>query len=201
MAALGELLFYSGFRRPSLSDALRYNLENGVPKAVDALLDSNFQTKNDAQLGVEIVSKCQANALVLKLDHARGGASEILLNYESRWGERAQVKGLRITKEIPFDGDAALWQLQPSAYDLNPPRAEIRSSKVILGMDVPETQSEDAISYIEETIRKIGNYIERQAQEIADHNSQLPQAAAQAIARRRATLSKVDNIAKRLTGH
>lgn len=201
MAVLGELLFYSGFRRPALSDALRHNLENEVPKAVHALRDTDFQTKDDAQLVVEIVSKCQANALVLKLDQARGGALEILLNYENSWGERAQVKGLRITKEIPFDGDAPLWQLQPSTYDLNPPRGEVRSSKVILGMDVPEEQSEEAVSHIEDAIRTIGNYIERQAKEISDHNSALPGAAAQAIARRRATLSKVDDIAKRLTGN
>ncbi len=200
MAVIGELLFYSGFRRATLSDALRHNLQNNVSAEVERLSDAVFQQKSDEELVAQIVERCKANPLVLQLDKAQGGAEPRRLDVQDVFGDRATVNGLRITKAIPFEGDAALFQLQPDTSDLSPPRGEVHGNRVLIGMDVRESESERAIRYIEETVADIQKYIAWQADAITQHNATVPGAALAAVQRRRATLGKASDIAKRLSG-
>lgn len=200
MAVIGELLFYSGFRRATLSDALRHNLHTNVSAEVERLSDAVFQQKSDEELVAQIVEGCKANPLVLKLENAQGGAEPRRLDVQDVFGGRATVNGLRITKAIPFEGDAALFELQPDTFDMNPPRGEVRGNRVIVGMVVRENESENAIRYIEETVADIEKYIGRQAEAIAQHNAAVPGTALAAIQRRRATLGKASEIASRLSG-
>jgi hypothetical protein len=51
-------------------------------------------------------------------------------------GETGRIKGLRVTKVIPFEGEAVLFNLQPSSSDLYPPRGVVQGTNLTLGMDV-----------------------------------------------------------------
>ena len=200
MAVLGDLLFFSGRQEPSLDDKLRHNLQIGLPRAVERLPQADFRAKTDDQLASEVAASCSVSGLALKLDKSKGDARPVRFEHQNNWGERAHISGLRITKEVPFEGDVALWKLRPSNWDTNPPRGEIVGSAVVIGMEVPESEGEQAVQHIERTLQQIAVYIEWQSKQIADHNAALPQAAATAIAQRRATFAKADDIAKRLSG-
>jgi len=200
MAVIGELLFWSGMRRPALSDTLRHNLQTNVPKEVEKLSSSLLQEKSDEDLVAMIVTRCQANPLVLELAGATGSAQPQPITIRDVFGDQITVNGLRIIQSIPFRGDAALFELQPNTWDTSPPRGEVRGSKVVIGMEVAESRSEDAIRYIEETRADLQKYIDWQAPTIAEHNAAIPAAALAAIQRRRTILGKASDIASRLSG-
>jgi hypothetical protein len=200
MAVIGELLFYSGFKRASLSDVLRHSLENVVPSQVDGLPNEEFSRKSDQEWIALVEERCRVNPLVLKLDESQGGAEPTRVTVTDVFHDQVTVDGLRITKSIPFDGDAELFGLQPNTFDLNPPRGEVRGNRVVVGTEVAASRTEDAMRYIEEMQAGIETNIERQAQAIAEHNTVLPSTIAQAVKRRRSTLDQASDIAQRLSG-
>jgi hypothetical protein len=201
MTVIGELFFYAGFgKRPALSDALRHNLEKNVRSEVDGLSDSVFAKQTDAELIETIVEKCRAHPIILKVENATGDAKPIKLTMEDRFHGQVAVDGLRVTKTIPFEGDAVLFELQPDQYDLSPPRGTVRGQSVTVGMDVRQAQGEDVVRYIEESVSDIQTYIGRQAAAIEAHNASLPGVASEMIQRRRAVLGAASDIASRLTG-
>jgi hypothetical protein len=201
MGVIGELLFFSGFRRASLSDVLRHNLQQVVADAVERLPASDFGAKADAELAAAVAASCKVEPLQLQLEKAEGGAEPTQLTVQDRFfGGSATVQGLEITKSIPFAGDAELFELQPNQFDMNPPRGEVRGDRLVIGMTVRQQAAEEAIRYIEDTVRDVEKYIGWQADVIADHNAQLTGAALAAVQRRRATLSTASDIAKRLSG-
>ena len=199
MSVVGDLLFYSG-QGPGLSDVLRYNLETEVPAKVDRLPASDFDSKSDEELAAAIVEHAKAQPLSLRLDEADGSVTEKAVTVQDVFSGTVTVPGLRVTKIVPFDGEAQFFKLQPNTWDMNPPRGEVRGNKLIVGMDIRESESEAAVQYIEQTLANVQKCIGRQAGQIDEYNAQLPRVAAAAIQRRRASLGKASDLAARLRG-
>lgn len=201
MAVLGNLFFYAGFgKRATLADALSNSLDSGVRAEVDRLNGSDFSSHDDAVLVDKIVDKCRVEPIVLKLDEAVGDAGHIKITVNDHFGGQVSVDGLRVTKTIPFSGDAVLFELQPDQSGLNPPRGTVLGQNVIIGMEVRQSQGEEAVRYIEETLSEIETCIGRQAPAIETHNAALPSAALKHIQRRRTTFGAASDIASRLSG-
>jgi hypothetical protein len=199
MSVIGDLLFYSG-RGPGLSDVLRHNLEKEVPAKVDRIPASQFETQTDEELTAMIVEQAKAEPLSLRLDEADGDVTEKSVTVQDVFGGTATIPGLRVTKVVPFDGEEQFFKLQPNTWDMNPPRGEVRGHKLIVGMEVRESESESAVQYIEQTIARVQEHIGRQQGQIDEHNAQLPGVAAAAIQRRRGSLGKASDLAARLRG-
>ena len=199
MSVIGDLLFYSG-RGPGLSDVLRHNLEKEVPAKVDRIPASQFEAQTDEQLTAMIVEQAKAEPLSLRLDEADGDVTEKSVTVQDVFGGSAKIPGLRVTKVVPFDGEEQFFKLQPNTWDMNPPRGEVRGHKLIVGMEVRESESESAVQYIEQTIARVQEHIGRQQGQIDEHNAQLPGVAAAAIQRRRESLGKASDLAARLRG-
>ena len=201
MSVIGDLLFYSGFgRRPGLADQLRATQDSGLRKAVDGLSVSDFASRSDEELLLSVVEKCAVSPLNLDLAGAKGDVTETSLQRQNLWGETGTIKGLKVTKIIPFTGEAALFELQPSSSDLNPPRGTVRGKAVIVGMEVAEQETDAAVRYIDETVASLQQYIGWQLDAITQHNASLPGLARALIAERRARLSKASDLASRLGG-
>lgn len=199
MSVIGNLLFYSG-QGPGLSDVLRHNLEKEVPAKVDHIPASDFESKSDEELMSAIVDQAKAEPLALRLDEAEGDVTEKSVTVRDVFGDTVVIPGLRVTKVVPFDGEAQLFKLQPNTWDMNPPRGEVQGQKLIVGMEVRESESESAVQYIEQTIARVQEHIGRQQGQIDEHNAQLSGVAAAAIQRRRASVGKASDLAARLRG-
>lgn len=201
MTVIGELLFYSGFGRWSdLADQLRATQESGMRTAVDRLSASDFGNFSDVELVTGVVEKCVVAPLSLDLAGATGDVTETSLQRQNLWGETDTVKGLKVTKVIPFEGEAVLFELQPSSSNLNPPRGIVRGKTVIVGMEVAEYETDAAVRYIDEMVASLQQYIGWQSDAIAQHNASLPALACALIAERRARLSRASDLASRLGG-
>jgi hypothetical protein len=199
MSVIGNLLFYSG-RGPGLSDVLRYNLEEEVPAKVDRIPAPDFESRSDEELTLAIVEQAKAEPLTLRLGEAEGDVTARSVTVQDVFGDMAAIPGLRVTKVVPFDGEAQLFKLQPNTWDMNPPRGEVQGQKLIVGMEVRESESESAVQYIEQTIARVQEHIGRQQGQIDEHNAQLPGVSTAAIQRRRASVGKASDLAARLRG-
>lgn len=200
MAVIGDLLFWSGRGRPDLSDILRHNLQHEVAAKVDRLPASDFETKTDEELTAHVTEECKAEPLGLRLGEADADVQNTQVTVRDYFHDTARVPGMRVTKIVPFDGEAVFFKATPNSWDTNPPRGEVRGQNLIVGMEVRESESEAAVQYIEQTLASVQEYIDRQQRQIEEHNQQLPGVAAKAIQRRRASLGKASDLAARLKG-
>jgi hypothetical protein len=200
MGVIGEILFFSKRGRADLSDVLRHNLEKEVPNKVEKLPASHFEAKPDEELIAAVVKECQAEPLVLRLGEADADVKERSVTVRDVFGDTVTVPGLRVAKTVPFDGEAAFFNLQPSSWDMNPPYGEVRGGTLSVGMEVRESESEAAMKHIEDMLAKVQVNIDRQMGQIDEHNRQLPGVVAAAIQRRRASLGKASDLAARLRG-
>lgn len=195
---IGELLFFTGWNKPSLSDALRGQISAALPKAVDQIPEAEFSSRTDQELLDQVLADVRIEPLSLDLDAAKPEAKEIQVDAQNLWGERGRVPGLRITKTIPFSGDRELWKLYPDQFDMNPPRGDIRSNTLILGMEVREHESDAAVAHIQNTLAQIQTYTERQAGIIETYNGELPAHILPLIQARRGRLSKAASVLDKL---
>lgn len=195
---IGEPLFFTGWNKPSLSDALRGQISSALPKAVDQLAAAEFGGRSDTELVELVLTNVRVEPLKLDLEAATADAKEIQIEAQNVWGERGRVPGLRVTKTVPFSGDRELWKLYPDEFDMNPPRGEIRSNTLVVGMEVREHESDQAVTHIQNTLTKIQSDIDRQTRLIEAYNRELPSHILPLIQARRSRLSKAADVLDKL---
>lgn len=201
MAVVGELLFY---RRDQfdLDTALRGQIES-LRQRVDKLPDRFFADKSDDEIADIIAKEAAIKPLDVDFAAARPSVEETQVEVNDRFGfERGptRVPALRATNTIPFKGDANLWRLRTNPFDMNPPHGEVRGGNLTVGITLPAQQAEGAAAHIEDTIKRIQEYLARQVDQIEKHNAGIAGAAIQAIKLRRQRLGSAADLLKKLGG-
>jgi hypothetical protein len=199
MAVVGDILFYRQ-DQIDLDTVLRNQGNAGVRKLVEKLPDSAFAKHSDDELVAQVFAKAHIAPLTLALEAAKTKVQEVTVDTRNIFGDFAQVKGLSATKEIPFTGEEDLWHLRPSSFDLNPPRGEVGGKTIVVGIEVTEDQSDQAVAYVADTIKKIQENIERQNVQIKPFNDSLPSLIHPVVQQRRARLGKAADLLKKLQG-
>jgi hypothetical protein len=199
MAVLGELLFW---RRDGvdLDGVLRHQGDAGVRQAVEALTEGEMTTASDDVLVQRLLTKTEVVPLAVAFEKGEAQVAEITVDTQSEFGGRIRIKGLRATKTFPFTGDADLWHLKTNPYDLNPPRGIVDRRVVTVGIEVRDHEGNQAAAYIEESIARIKEYMQRQETQIAGFKSRLPSLILPVIHRRRQTLGKAADLLNKLQG-
>jgi hypothetical protein len=201
MTVLGDLLFY---RRDQvdLDLMLRHQVEL-LRQKVDALPDAFFAQKTDEEISVHVAKEATVEPLQVDFANAVAAVHEVQVERRDDYGfdrSRVRVPGLQATKTIPFKGDKALWHLRTNPWDMNPPHGEVRADTVAVGISVPVHAADQAASYIDETLAKIPEYLQRQKVQIDAHNSRLPGHAMQWVKVRRGRQSQASDLLKKLGG-
>lgn len=98
------------------------------------------------------------------------------------------VNGSEVEVEIPFEGDPEVFKIQPTSYDLNPPRAVIRGQ--LLGFSVTGTNlnADGVRAEIDGRIKSIQAYLNTLVANAAGLNGRLEGEARSAIEVRRTKL-------------
>lgn len=200
MATIGNLLFFTGWNRPSLDDALRHSFVSQAQDEVNKFQPRDFADRTDEEIVDAVAAKLRVEPLALDLGNAQVDVKDTTISVRDHWDGTVKIAGLRVTKRIPFTGDKELWRLYANSFSTNPPRGEVRQKEVVVGMEVRAEQSDDAVRYIEETITEISEYIENQRQPIAVFNASLPDRLMPMVSARRAHLDKADDIRRKLGG-
>jgi hypothetical protein len=199
MAVLGDLLFH---RRDGvdLDTKLRHQGDAGIRKLVEQLPESDFTTASDDTLTARIVSEATIHPLQVSLDAGEPHVEAVTMRVRTMFGDQIQVKGLRATKSFPFTGDRTLWYLRTNSYDFNPPHGTIDQRNLVLGIEVQEHEGDQAAAHIENSIRVIKEWLQRQEAQIAAFNASLPARVLPLVQQRRGRLGRATDLLKRLQG-
>jgi len=98
------------------------------------------------------------------------------------------VPGERIEVRVPFEGDAELFYAKANTFSLNPPRAIIEASELVMRYDTPSDQPRDVRPLVDQTLAEIEQHLDWQRPMIDAHNAALATSAEQAIQQRRTRL-------------
>lgn len=98
------------------------------------------------------------------------------------------VPGTEVEVEIPFNGGAEVFRVQPTSYTMNPPRAEVRPNALVLRISGTDLSAEGVQQSINQTINDIQSYLSTLRTNAAGLNQQLFQRAKTAIESRRQKL-------------
>lgn len=110
-------------------DARRQHVAGTAEKA-DSISDHRILETDAAALVAEIVQQGSVTVPVLKRDDITYDRKEITEEATNVWGERGTRKRSVIVFEVPFEGDAEIFRIQPSTYNMNPPRAKVAKSSL-----------------------------------------------------------------------
>ena len=199
MTVLGELLFW---RRDNvdLDAMLRHQGDAGVRLVVEAVAEQVVTTESDDTLVERVLAKTRIAPLEVEFDDGKANVAETMVDITTMFGERVRVKGLRATKAFPFTGQIDLWHLRTNPYDMNPPRGTVDHSLLTVGMEVQDHDGDQVAAHIEDSVRRIKEYLQRQEAQITAFNARLPSLILPMIQRRRQTLSKASDLLKKLQG-
>jgi hypothetical protein len=100
----------------------------------------------------------------------------------------AMVPGERVEVRIPFEGEAELFYAKANTSTMNPPRAVIEKSELVLRYESPADKPQDIRPLVDRTLADIEQHLGWQRGMIDTHNNSLPGAAEQAIQQRRERL-------------
>lgn len=97
----------------------------------------------------------------------------------------AYITGTRITYYVPFDGDPELFRYQPSTHQLNPPRAQIQGTELLLQYETTNHNPES----IDAGFRRELGYLKQESEylrhDLHPYNVSLKGAASQRIETRK----------------
>jgi hypothetical protein len=202
MAVLGDLLFY---RRDQvdLDHVLRHQVEL-LRQKVDALPDTFFAQKTDEEIANHIATEAAIEPLQVDFANAVAAVREVQVERRDDFGfdrgRGVHVPGLQATKTIRFKGDKALWHLRTNPFNMNPPHGDVRADTVVVGISVPAHAADEAARYIDETLARIPEYLQRQKAQIDAHNAGLARQAMQWVTVRRGRLSQASDLLEKLGG-
>ncbi|WP_396616288.1 hypothetical protein ACHZ97_00670 [Lysobacter soli] len=153
----------------------------------DRLLNTSI-----ADLMAHMVEKYQIDVPVLEESEIVVGQYETkidvsqdpfrLINDRSR---PCYVAGSRIDVEIPFTGEAAAFEIRPSTYSLNPPRAKVQGSMVTFSIAGTSLDPNAVRNEIQQMVGNISGYLANLRANVEALNRQLPNEARRAIEARR----------------
>jgi len=103
-------------------------------------------------------------------------------------GERAVVKGTQLDIAIPYEGDPALWGIQPSRFTLSGyPEIEIRDELIVMSISFADDSADSAglRSRIDKSIESLADAVNNLKRDVENHNKSAPQEIKSAIERKR----------------
>lgn len=98
------------------------------------------------------------------------------------------IPGTSVTVAVPFDGDANLFQYQPSTYTLNPPHGDIANQAVHLTYVQTENDPAALRRMIDADLQRVMTHVTRITADVTAYNNGLPQTVRQMVSGRKARL-------------
>ena len=106
------------------------------------------------------------------------------------------VGGTRHVVHVPFSGDPEVFFLKPSSFTLNPPRAAISGSDLLVVVEYPNDAPQDIAGQVDGTVTAVQQWLGFAANDANGHNGRLRNEAVAAIERRRVQIrAKQERIA------
>jgi hypothetical protein len=113
--------------------------------------------------------------------------------YNMRSGP-THVVGTEVVVEVPFAGDAAMFKVQPSTYNSNPPQGEVRGNMLIFTHWTDNPKADQVRAQVDKWLAAVKQHLQWQRDTFAGFNGSLASLARTSIARRRDKLLANQNL-------
>jgi hypothetical protein len=178
------------FNNASIHDVIE-NQKRQLADAASKLTPQELQ-KDDAELIEMLVRKYDAQIPVLHEDGIEVEEEEVKIDVSGDpnriFFDRSEphyVVGSRITVHVPFTGDGGFFNVQPSTFNMNPPRGRVDGKELLLNFEVVVERKASVKSEIDSTLRDIKEYLGWLSPSAAQLTEALRTVAGQALAKRR----------------
>ncbi len=177
-----DLLFNGGY----LSDALRTQGQK-MRDEINSLDENRILNTSEEDLCNYFIEKYKVEAL--QIDELQIQAdyddAEIDVSYRWDYGRTQSVTGTSITFYIPFTGDPSLFELQPSHFNFNPPRADVGDSEIEMIYERTTSEAAQIESEFKSELANLKNYLKWVEGDVTSFNSSIRETASEGIKARR----------------
>lgn len=187
MARYGEdeLLFYS----KGDSFGARRVQEQAVKDGVAGMSENQILNSSMEDLVNFIYDKFIINVPVLDLEHAEVSQNESQVMVQSwRTEQPIAMPGTVVTLEVPYEGDEILFYIRASTWGMNPPRAFVNKSHLILRQSGTNLNGEQVQAAFDQTIAIIEENLARLRSDFDEFNGRLKSVARELIEARKVKL-------------
>lgn len=171
-------------------------------QAVDQIDGNRLLNTSVEDLVTYFYDKFKINGLNLRLDHAHVDQREAEIEYRDPFSDygfgggrgNRTVTGTLVELTVPFEGDKALFEIQPNTSNLNPPRAIVTDHTILFQVTGRQLSSEQVRQQLDAVTAATKEYIQWQKPSVDGFNSQLPDRLRQRIEMRKAKLLQDRNL-------
>lgn len=110
------------------------------------------------------------------------------------WNSSPYIKGTEITVHVPFRGDPNIFEVQPTTYNLNPPRGQVDGNEIWLIYTRTDNNAAAVTTEYQRDVQQIKQYLEWLGTSVADFNGRVGQQVQNLISRRRQQLADVESM-------
>lgn len=177
-----------------------------LAEAIGGLAPSQLLASDIAQVCAHFVGEFKLTPIVILRESIELiDPVEVEVERNSDFGGRFVRKELEFRFEIPFEGDASLFRLQPSTFTLNPPRGRIERERLVFCHRRADRDGEAIKRALDEFLSSVSQSVSWQRPQIDSWNQALPGLVQQLVSSRRDKLiadrKLVDNLGFKVRRH
>lgn len=177
------------------------NQRNTLAKEIDGIAGDRLLNSSIEDLCDYFERKFRIDVPTLKPDDIVADQRETKIDvsgdprrYFSNPGQPFYVSGTTIEISLPFEGDSEVFKVQPTSFNLSPPRAEIKNQKIIITVEGTDLSADQVRNEVNCTVSEIESYLVTLRTNAEGLNSQIRSLARTAIEQRRSKLLKDRNL-------
>jgi hypothetical protein len=169
--------------------------EEAVRDSIAKMSESQILNSSIEDLVNFVYDKFIINVPVLELDNAQVSQQEAQVLVQGWRNERpVSVPGTMVTLEVPYHGDEILFHIRASTWGMNPPRAIVTKSHVIVRQSGTDLSGDQVQAEFDRTIANIEQNLERLRSDFNEFNDRLKGTAREQIEARRGKLLANQNL-------
>ena len=185
-----DLLFYGGDLRSVLAGH-----EQAFSKEIGSLSEDRVLNTSPDDLCDYFVEKYKVEPIVINESGIEVDYGDAQIDISQRFAyavhDRSRpvhVTGTRITFFVPFSGDPDLFKWQPSTFNFNPPRGDVRGNELVFIYDRTAQDAPNIRNDFEREKQNVEQYLSWITSDVEQFNSTIRHKASQQIAIRREKL-------------
>lgn len=141
---------------------------DAIDQEVDAYHADKLLNTSDDALVDYFVRKYRLDVPELQVDKIIADQNEVQIDvsgdsmrYISDRSRPFFIKGTQIEVEIPFDGEAEFFRIQPSTFSMSPPSGKVRGDRLVLGIRGDNLEGDQIRQFIDRAIAEIQQNLSR----------------------------------------
>lgn len=174
------------FSNRDLSDVLE-STANAAVADVESWDEEQLLSQSETEIVNYLEGKHSVRCPVLRMDDIEVNQVDFQMQVQGSM-RMIGVPATRVVVHIPYDGESVFFELKPSSFTFNPPRARVGDGELQLVYEDRELQPEQTRNRIDHELAEINKWLEW-SQAMADaHNEALRPTVERAVAARKERL-------------